>query len=178
MGRKLDVGCGNTITPGYERLDINASYPNLDFITELDEIPVDDGMFEVVRASHVIEHVPLDRVRGSVLPEWLRVLQPGGRVVIDTPNIERNARMYADGSWKRDFANLKEAEQQRCSINGEPDRSLWLNFKVFSTDAVWNVHYWNATPELLATLVLEAGFEEATVQQSEPSVIVIGRKAG
>lgn len=52
--RKLDIGCGNTMTPGYERADINPDYPALDYVCELDAIPVENESFAEVRASHVI----------------------------------------------------------------------------------------------------------------------------
>lgn len=169
---KIDIGCGNTITPGYLRADINPNYPNLDYICELDAIPVEDDSLEEVRATHVIEHVPLERVRSTVLKEWLRVLQPGGFAWIDTPNIERNARLYVGGNWKDDFDVLTPEQKARCSMNGEPNAALWLNFKVFSSDGNWNLHYWNATPELLVALCIEAGFERAEVVAESPSVIV------
>lgn len=175
--RKLDIGCGGTIITGYERADINPDYPALDYVCELDAIPVEDATFDHVRASHVIEHVPLERVRSTVLKEWLRILKPGGTVWIDTPNIERNVRLYQYDSWQGDFAALRPEEQERCSMNGEPNRALWLNFKVFSSEHQWNVHYWNADPALLVALCLEAGFERTEVVQESPSVIVRAYKA-
>lgn len=168
---KLDIGCGNTITPGYLRADINPKLPALDYICEMDSIPVEDGYFSEVRASHVIEHVPLQRAR-SALCEWHRVLKPDGFVWIDTPNIERNARLYLRNDWMRDFRNLKPEEQQALLLDGKPDRTLWLNFKVFSSDDPWNIHYWNADPDLLEHLCRKAGFQRTKVLQRDPSVIV------
>lgn len=176
MSRQVDVGCGYTITPGYERLDINPDCPDLDHVADVDKIPVEDGTFSKVRASHVIEHVPLSRVRETVLPEWFRVLESGGTLWVDTPNIDRNINLYRSGEWKRDFDTLKPAEQERCSLNGTPNPALWLNFKIFSSDAQFDVHYWNATPSLLMTLLSEAGFVNVRVEQIEPSVIVTGRR--
>lgn len=173
--RKLDIGCGSTMTPGYERADINPDYPALDYVCELDAIPVEDETFTEVRASHVIEHVPLERVRSTVLKEWLRVLKPGGSVWIDTPNIERNAELYLSDDWRRDFDRLKPEEQERCTMNGEPNRTLWLNFKVFSSEHQYNIHFWNADPELLTALLTEAGFVDVIILQESPSVIVQGK---
>lgn len=178
MSRKLDVGCGNTITPGYERLDIDPRYPALDYLAEIDAVPVEDGTFETVRASHVIEHVPLNRVRQSVLPEWFRICQPGGKVWIDTPNLALNARLYVSDSddWLRYFNKLTPGEQAQCSLNGVPNKSMWMNFKTFSSEAIWNVHYWNADPTSLVAYVEEAGFINVRVIQEDPSVIVEGTR--
>lgn len=175
MIRRLDIGCGNTIIPGYERADIDPNCPDLDFICPMDAIPVEAETFGVVRASHCIEHLPIDGAR-KALREWLRVLGPGGVAIIDTPNIDRNVDLYRSGDWMRDFNTLTPSEQQRCSMNGEPNAALWLNFKCFSTEVLWNVHYFNATPDLLCALCIEAGFASVEVVQTDPSLIVHARK--
>lgn len=46
-------------------------------------LPFDDGVFDVVCAWHVIEHVADVR---QTLSEWVRVLRPGGLLVIETPD--------------------------------------------------------------------------------------------
>ena len=43
-----------------------------------DPLPFDDSIFEVVLCNAVIQHVPRDAVFDSVLPEFARVLRPGG----------------------------------------------------------------------------------------------------
>lgn len=168
---KLEVGSGTRPQPGHLHLDINATLPDLDFVGEMDAIPADDNSFSEVRATHVIEHIPLHRAK-LALREWLRVLAPGGMAHIDTPNIERNMAFYQNGMWREDFASLHPEEQERCSLNGEPNRSLHLIFKIFSSDAQWDIHYANYTPELLVALCLDAGFARAEVYQTEPSLIV------
>jgi hypothetical protein len=57
-------------------------------------------------------------------------------------------------------------------LNGEPNKTLWLNFKIFSSDAQWDVHFANYDANLLADLCYEAGFREAIVHQTEPSLII------
>lgn len=167
---KLNIGCGHRTIEGYVNADINPELPNLDLICELDSIPAEDGTYSEVFASHCIEHLPVERAK-KALREWLRVLAPGGIAVIDTPNIRRNATLYFDG-WMADFEILTPAEKEFCSLNGVPNRTLWLNFKVFSSPAKWDQHFWNADPELLTALCLDAGFERAEVAQYSPSLIV------
>lgn len=176
---RLEVGSGNNPAPGYRHADIDPGMPELDYVCSMEAIPVLDGTFAEVRSVHSIEHVSMATARAA-LREWHRILAPGGRVYVDTPNIERNALLYARGEWLRDFAILTPEQQAACSINGEPSRGLWLNFKVFSDDdsrAAWNLHRWNADPLLLRDLLLEAGFTEITLIASEPSLIMEARKA-
>lgn len=169
--KKLDVGCGNTMTAGFERADIDPMCPDLDFVCDMAAIPVPDGTYDVVRSSHNIEHCSIEAAERA-LREWFRILKPGGMVWIDTPNIERNLDLYHNATWMRDFNTLTAGEQARCSTNGKPDAAKWLNFKVFSTDSTFNTHYWNATPALLTQMCEDAGFERVEVLQTDPSLIV------
>lgn len=170
--KKINIGCGYRLIDGYDNVDINAGLPNLTYTGTLTEIPVADGVYKEVFASHCIEHVPVN-VAKLALKEWLRVLEPGGIAIIDTPNIERNIKMYLDGTWlENDFKHLLKAEQEYVSFNNVPNRTLWLNFKIFSSDAKYDQHFWNATEELLIAMCLEAGFSRAYMQQYSPSLII------
>ena len=46
-----------------------------------------DASMSVVSAFHLVEHLPFDSVR-AILREGLRVLKPGGMLVMETPNCE------------------------------------------------------------------------------------------
>lgn len=172
---KLSIGCGYTRTPGYQHADINANIPDLDHVCEMDAIPVPDGTYTHVLASHCIEHVGRERA-GRALREWLRVLSPGGVLKVDTPNIDRNIRYYRSKDWMKDFERLTPEQRDYCSLDGEPNADLWLNFKIFSTDQPWDTHFWNATPDLLVRMFSAAGFTDVRVRQTDPSLIVEGTK--
>lgn len=169
--RILNVGSGNRPMPGADNCDINPDCPALTFICPMDDIPTPTNTYDELWSIHSIEHIPFHDV-DETLREWLRVLKPGGWASIDTPNIERNIRLYHTGRWGEDFDSLTPDEQERLKIDGVPNKTLWLNFKVFSSAAKWDAHYWNADPDLLVTCVLRAGFSRADVTQTEPSLIV------
>lgn len=173
MNAKLNIGCGYRILPGYENADINPDLPNIDIVCSLDKIPVEDGVFDEVFASHCIEHVPF-ALGQKALAEWLRVLNVGGVAIIDTPNLRRNAGRYIadDDSWKRDFDNLTPAEQERLKLNGVPNKTLWFIFKAFSSEHLYDVHYLNYDWELLSECCKLAGFSKVDLVQTEPSLMV------
>ena len=163
---------------GYVNADINANLPNIDLVCSLDAIPVADDTYTEIIASHCIEHVPIPTAK-KALREWLRVLAPGGAVRIDTPNVHRNVSLYLrdNDDWLRDYNNLTPAERERLLLNGVPNKTLWLNFKMFSSEHLYDVHYWNADGDLLVDLCKEAGFARAEVTQTEPSLMVVATKA-
>jgi SAM-dependent methyltransferase len=49
-------------------------------------LPLPDAGFDLVTASHVLEHLPDD---DAALDEWLRILRPGGHLLILLPSNER-----------------------------------------------------------------------------------------
>lgn len=63
-----------------------------------------DNSVALVSAFHVVEHMPFDIAR-AVMTEALRVLQPGGLLILETPNpdnlIVGASRFYQDPSHER-----------------------------------------------------------------------------
>jgi SAM-dependent methyltransferase len=104
--RALDNGCGDgrftglLAEAGAEPTGVDvadaalrrarAAHPGIRFVRTPMEgpLPFDDGAFDLVWASEVIEHVP-DTARW--LSEIRRVLRPGGRLLLTTPNHPRLA---------------------------------------------------------------------------------------
>ena len=96
----LDVGCGSSkiiqFLPGAIGLDFNLSKLRYlrNFHTRLVHgsifgLPFADQQFETVVCSQVIEHIP-DTTQA--VSELLRVLKPGGRLILGTPD-------YAGWQW-------------------------------------------------------------------------------
>jgi SAM-dependent methyltransferase len=57
-----------------------------------DDLPFPDGRFDVVLSLEMLEHVPAER-REASLSEMLRVLRPGGRLVVSFPADETAAEL-------------------------------------------------------------------------------------
>lgn len=73
-----------------------------DAIQSLQELP--DNSMALVSAFHVVEHMPFATAR-TLISEALRVLKPGGLLVLETPNPENlmvgSASFYQDPSHER-----------------------------------------------------------------------------
>lgn len=57
---------------------------------------VPDGSCQVIRASHVLEHLPYEHTI-DVLRDWVRALKPGGLLKIAVPCFDTIARMHLAG---------------------------------------------------------------------------------
>jgi len=106
-GRVLELGCGagGFLSACAERrrpslivgLDVNRAATTLACrlapaavvaLADAVRLPFGDGTFHAVVAQHLIEHFERP---DEVLREWSRVLAPGGRIAVATPNV-----MYPD----------------------------------------------------------------------------------
>ena len=104
-GRWLDIGCGHDFLPPWmpprdrsldvERwnvigIDMDASaiarHPSLRHrvVGTGERLPFDDASFNLITANMVVEHVAEP---GRLFAEISRVLAPGGRVILHTPNV-------------------------------------------------------------------------------------------
>ncbi|MBK7455575.1 MAG: glycosyltransferase [Anaerolineales bacterium] len=100
QGQCLDVGCGSSrivgaLPPGSIALDIlmrklryTRRFKRAAVQGSIFNLPVPNESFPCVLCSQVIEHVP----RANVLDELDRVLQPGGFLILGTPD-------YANWQW-------------------------------------------------------------------------------
>jgi len=57
---------------------------------------VPDDTYDLVQASHVLEHLPIAQA-GQAVRHWWRVLKPGGRLVIATPDVSTIGQYLLDG---------------------------------------------------------------------------------
>lgn len=84
---KLNLGCGKDIRDGYTNMDID---PMSDKVVKHDVEDLSDfadNTVSEILAFDIIEHVPLRKINPTI-KEWCRVLCPGGKLVIQTPDIE------------------------------------------------------------------------------------------
>jgi SAM-dependent methyltransferase len=65
-----------------EQLRDKHGYGQIDYVCDATAIPVDDGAFDVVLCTEVLEHVPNP---AAVVAEICRVLRPGGTLLLTAP---------------------------------------------------------------------------------------------
>lgn len=81
MSLKLNIGAGNVRVDGWTPIDRKLG-------TEAFPLNYPDNSVDVVRASHVLEHLTF-RDAQTALQEWIRVLKPGGKLQVAVPSIDK-----------------------------------------------------------------------------------------
>jgi predicted SAM-dependent methyltransferase len=86
---KLNLGCGDKILDGYVNVDVvqerAGRHPDVNCdIRKLDVFS--DEYCDEILAVHVVEHFWRWEVE-AVIKEWIRVLKPGGRMILECPNL-------------------------------------------------------------------------------------------
>jgi len=169
---KLNLGCGDKILPGYVNVDVVEARAGMrpDVICDLHDLaPFADNSADEILSVHVVEHFWRWEVR-DILREWMRVLKPGGRLVLECPNL-----LSACGTFLQNPEQFSREDQ-----NGQ--RTMW----VFYGDPAWKdplmIHRWGYTPESLKQLLAEVGLgdvrqEPAQFKLREPrDMRVVGLK--
>ena len=98
MSKKLHLGCGTRIIPGFINVDIRQVHPEIhvDNVATLETI--EDRSVELIYASHVLEHFGRYEVE-KVLHCWLSKLCKGGILRLSVPNLRKVASLYLSGEY-------------------------------------------------------------------------------
>jgi len=166
---KLNLGCGDKILDGYVNVDVAASRAGKrpDVLCDLHALtPFEDDSVDEILSVHVVEHFWRWEVV-AVLREWVRVLKPGGRMILECPNLRSACEAFLANP------DLYSGPGQ------EGQRTMW----VFYGDPAWcdplMVHRWGYTPLSLARIMHESGLvnlrqEPAQFKLREPRDMRVG----
>ncbi len=154
---RLNLGCGDKILPGYVNVDVVEARAGMkpDVICDLHDLaPFADATADEILSVHVVEHFWRWEIR-DVMREWARVLKPGGRMIIECPNILAACQTF-----------LENPQQfSREDQNGQ--RTMW----VFYGDPKWKdplmIHRWGYTPDSLKELLNEVGLADVRQEPAQ-----------
>ena len=124
--RKLQIGAGDNSIAGWLSTDIA---PMSEGIVRLDAsraFPFAQDLFDYAYSEHMIEHLTLSDAR-KMLAETHRVLKPGARVRIATPDLKVFAALCLDGSTETQKAYIDWAAREYNPDSGLVSPSVVVN---------------------------------------------------
>jgi hypothetical protein len=166
--RCLEIGPGAKRIDSFETLNVVPTRTT-DYVCDATKsLPFGNDTFDVVYASHIIEHIPWYQLEDTIL-EWLRVLKVGGHIEIWTPDAlkiskafisaeEQNSTKYQKDDWSR--------------FNEDKDPCKWFCGRIFSYgDGTGRKghHNWHVSafsPRYLSKLLVNHGFEQPTLMDA------------
>ncbi len=142
----LNVGCGSVKLAGFVNIDRD---PGADVQIDVTQgLPYADSSVDGIYSEHFIEHLTQSEIL-SFLRECRRVLRPGGRVRIATPDLDALVRQYAENDWRQPWL-------EKYGYGWVKTRAEYLNISLRE----WG-HAWVVDEEELARLAGWAGLEQA-----------------
>lgn len=105
---KLNIGCGSRVLDGWINIDLVSRETTKkvkkepDVISDIRKIPLEDDYADEAMAIHVLEHFHPWEVT-PLMKEWIRLLKPGGKLVIEVPDIEKVAAYIVSGIRKPSY---------------------------------------------------------------------------
>lgn len=150
---KINIACGKQTWPGFYCVDAvphpKATRPlDLQHAFEFDgpqlinPLPLANGVATELHNYHFLEHVYRWEAP-ALVGEFYRLLQPGGRLIMELPDIEKCARNL-----------LKGGKDQLC---------LWGFYGDPGQQDPYMCHRWGYTPRSVAYLLKDAGFKNINV---------------
>jgi len=143
-GMRLNIGCGGRRIEGYTGIDAVAR-PAADIVAPADSVPLPDGCADEILAIHIFEHFYRWQVDG-VLVEWKRLLAPGGRLVMEMPDLMKACRNVLSGT-----------------VQGgkDPDQlTLWALYGDPRQADPYMSHRWAWSPKSLRALLQAHNFDQ------------------
>lgn len=148
-GLRLNIGCGSRVLDGWVNCDIERN-PNAmrdpEILCDAKSIPLPDGCADTLMAIHVFEHFYRWEVE-DVLLEWRRLLKPGGRLILELPDLIKCCQNILDGRVR---GGKNPDQLGRWGLFGDP------RFK-----NKFMCHPWSYAPRELIEMLEHNGFMNA-----------------
>lgn len=166
--RKLQLGSSENVLEGWLCTDLHPPEPRVIYLDASAPFPIADSTFDYIYSEHMIEHLPFEQ-GSAMLRECHRILKPGGRIRIATPDLRVVAGLCAtelNGEQRRylDWATSEFLP------DGRADRPAFVINNLFRA---WGHQFLYDEPVLRDALTA-AGFTEiirCQLQQSDDPIL-------
>lgn len=126
QNRHLEIGAGGNKVTGFETLNIQwGRY--IDYVLDASKpLPFRDSTFEIVYASHILEHIPWYTVEDT-LKEWTRIVKPGGCLEVWVPDGLKICKVVVEA----EAALCETIPDDWCVKNPDRNPYLWAVGRLF-----------------------------------------------
>lgn len=142
----MNLGAGRIQWPGWVPVGHGCAID-----ADLKRLPFPDNYADQAAAIHVIEHF-YQWEAPEVLKEWLRVLKPGGKLILECPCLDKVYEYIV-----------------KLVQSGHATKSQFMTTFVFWGDPKYRdpymVHRWGYFKETLVELMQSVGFRDVTVEE-------------
>lgn len=150
--RKLQIGAGHNSKDGWLNTDIEPAEGQA-FLDASQRFPLADGSFHYIFSEHVIEHLEFEQGL-TMLKESHRVLAPGGKIRIATPNLHKFIDLVRKSAAAPPDYIGRKLKFHNLPLTPEPETYLF-NIEM----RAWG-HRFVYTPSLLRNRLEAAGFRD------------------
>jgi predicted SAM-dependent methyltransferase len=151
--RKLHLGSGKVILPGWLNTDWSPRKPEQVYLDVTRRFPLPGCSVDCVFSEHLIEHLWYGDAQ-FMLRECHRVLKPGGRIRIATPNLKKICELASDQHTREQEIYLRMATIKYVPVNQRFLASFVIN------NFFWDFgHYFCYDPKTLEFALTDTGFD-------------------
>jgi SAM-dependent methyltransferase len=148
---RFNMGCGVERLPGYLGVDKNSD--RADIRMDVFELSLPENCAEEVLASHFIEHLPQHRAP-EILTKWRDALKPGGRLVIETPDLDALCKEFVENQGTDKHMTAAAIFGAFAENSDDPE---------VKEKGALSPHLWGYTPDTLKDLVEAVGFSNVHI---------------
>jgi predicted SAM-dependent methyltransferase len=125
--KKLHIGCGHNTLTGWLNSDYYPTQADVIHLDATKQFPLPSNSFDYVFSEHMIEHVNYNDGL-KMLRESHRIMKPGGKIRISTPDLKFLIELYTDSKTQLQADYIKWAGETFTKTEEKTDTIVINNF--------------------------------------------------
>lgn len=172
--RVVNLGAGAEYNPHEIDVDLRGG-ENIDFRCDIRKLPEDWGMqFDIVKSNHVLEHFPYTQTE-EILKEWYRLLKPGGKILLNVPDMQSVAQYLLDGDMDILIQGIIFGDQGN-DYHSQPPYGELRDGRYLADSFENNAHKAGFTAKFLGKLLQKVGFVDISGERRDYALFLEAKR--